>query len=85
GKTCTMRNCAKNIEDVKAYVSNLCGRNLRISVNKGRKKIVKYNGSILAVYPQVFTLKITDVKNMDLLSCSYNDVICGDIKLSEIK
>ncbi len=78
-----MRKCAKSIDEVKAYVNELTGRPLKISVNKGRKKIVKYSGSILAVYPQVFTLKIADNKNIELLACSYSDVICGDIKLSE--
>ncbi len=78
-----MRKCAKSIDEVKAYVHELTGRPLKISVNKGRKKIVKYSGSILAVYPQVFTLKIADNKNVELLACSYSDVICGDIKLSE--
>ena len=78
-----MRKCAKSIDEVKAYVNELTGRPLKISVNKERKKIVKYSGSILAVYPQVFTLKIADNKNVELLACSYSDVICGDIKLSE--
>ena len=43
-----MRKCAKSIDEVKAYVNELTGRPLKISVNKGRKKIVKYSGSILA-------------------------------------
>ncbi len=80
-----MRKCARNIEEVKQYINNLCGVPLKISVNKGRKKILKYNGSILAVYPQVFTLKLNNVKSHELLSCSYSDVICGDIKLTEAK
>lgn len=80
-----MRKCAKSIDEVKAYVSELSGRPLRISVNKGRKKIVKYNGCVLSVYPQVFTLKISGDKNLELLACSYSDLICGDIKLSEVR
>ncbi len=80
-----MRKCVTDINQVKAYVRELTGRPLKISVNKGRKKILRYNGSILAVYPQVFTLKISDNKNLELLSCSYSDLICGDIKLSEVR
>ncbi|MCI8458619.1 MAG: hypothetical protein HFE46_03000 [Clostridia bacterium] len=80
-----MRKCAKTMEEVKAYVRELTGRPLRISVNKGRKKILRYCGSVLAVYPQVFTLKIADNKNLELLACSYSDIICGDIKLSEVR
>ena len=70
-----------SITEVKSYVSDLVGQPLKISVNKGRKKIVRYNGSVLAVYPQVFTLKINDDKNLELLACSYSDLICGDIVL----
>ena len=79
-----MKKYAKTLDEVKSFVHELTGRPLRISVNKGRKKIVRYSGSILSVYPQVFTLKIADDKNLELLACSYNDLICGDIKLSEI-
>lgn len=70
-----------SIEDVKANVNELLGQRLRISVNKGRKRIIKYDGTIDSIYPSVFTLKIENDKNLDMLSCSYSDVICGDIKL----
>lgn len=79
-----MRKCAKSIDEVKSFVMGLVGSPLKISVNKGRKKIVKYSGCILSVYPQVFTLKIADDKNLELLACSYNDLICGDIKLQPV-
>lgn len=79
-----MRKCATTLEEVKQFVSELTGKPLRISVNKGRKKILRYSGSVLAVYPKVFTLKISGDKNLELLACSYNDIICGDIKLTEV-
>ena len=79
-----MRKSVQSLTEVKSYVANLVGRPLKISVNKGRKKIMRYNGSILAVYPQVFTLKINDDKNLELLACSYSDLICGDIKLAAL-
>ena len=75
-----MREKTKSIQQVKESMQNLKGNNLKISVNKGRKKIVKYDGKIINLYPSVFTLKIFNDKNIDFLSCSYNDVICGDIK-----
>ena len=78
-----MRKSVKTLDEVKAFVASLHGYPLKIAVNKGRKKIVRYSGSLLAVYPQVFTLKITGDKNLELLSFSYSDVICGDIKLAK--
>lgn len=70
-----------SIQEVKMNVSALVGARLKISVNKGRKRIVKYDGCIQSIYPSVFTLKIDNDKNIEMLSCSYSDVICGDIKL----
>ncbi|MDR3022133.1 MAG: Veg family protein [Clostridiales bacterium] len=79
-----MRKVNNNIENIKSFILELQGKALKISVNKGRKRIIKYNGCIDALYPQVFVLKIEDNKDIKSLSCSYHDVICGDIKLTEI-
>lgn len=77
-----MRKKAMSIEEAKSIVEGYLGSDLKISVNKGRKRIVKYTGSIDEIYPSVFTLKITDDKNIDMLSFSYSDFICGDIKIN---
>ena len=76
-----MRKRAVSIEEIKSEVLSLEGQKLKISVNKGRKKVVKYDGELSGVYPSVFILKITGDKKINSLSCSYSDVICGDIKL----
>lgn len=78
-----MRKSALTIDEVKNSVARLVGKPLRISVNKGRKRITRYFGSVLRVYPQVFTLQIADDADLELLACSYNDLICGDIRLIE--
>ena len=77
-----MRKRAVSVEEVKQRISGLKGSSLKISVNKGRKRALKYDGEIAELYPAVFTLKITSDKHVDLLSFSYSDVICGDIKLT---
>lgn len=76
-----MRKRAVSIEEIKSEVLSLEGQKLKISVNKGRKNVVKYDGELSGVYPSVFILKITGDKTINSLSCSYSDVICGDIKL----
>ncbi|MCL1945101.1 MAG: Veg family protein [Firmicutes bacterium] len=78
-----MRKVNNSIDKVKEFVTTLEGKKLKISVNKGRKRIVKYTGSIQQLFPQVFVLNINDNKDIKSLSCSYHDVICGDIKLAE--
>lgn len=79
-----MRKRAVSIEEVKRSIEGLKGSSLRISINRGRKRIQRYDGEIAEMYPAVFTLKITSDKHIDLLSFSYSDVICGDIKLTRV-
>ena len=79
-----MRKRAVSVEEVKKNIEGLKGNSLKISVNKGRKRVLKYDGEIAQLYPAVFTLRITSDKNVDLLSFSYSDVICGDIKLTRV-
>ena len=76
-----MRKKTMSIDEAKKHIETLSGRPLKISINKGRKKIVKYDGSIAAVYPSVFTLNILGDKNINFLSCTYSDLICGQISI----
>lgn len=76
-----MRKRAVSIDEIKKDVLDLKGKELRISINKGRKKIVRYEGEITDIYPSVFVLRINNDHHIKMLSFSYSDVICGDIKL----
>lgn len=76
-----MHKASISIDEVKQKISALKGVAVRISVNKGRKRIVRYDGEVLEIYPSVFTLKINGDKHLEMLSCSYSDVVCGDIAL----
>ena len=79
-----MRKNTMSIEEAKKHIQGLQGSPLKISVNKGRKKVIRYDGQIADVYSSVFTLQISDDKNVNMLSCSYSDVICGDIELEVV-
>lgn len=54
-----MRKRAVSVEEVKKNIEGLKGESLKISVNKGRKRVLKYDGEIAQLYPAVFTLRIT--------------------------
>ena len=73
-----------SIDEAKECIKDLVGQELKIYLNKGRKKIVKYDGHILDIYPSVFTLNILNDKFTNKLSCSYSDFICGDIRFKRI-
>lgn len=76
-----MRKRALNIEEVKKDIANLKGKRLCVAVNKGRKKVTRLDGIIVDLFPSVFTFRAVAG---DIVSFSYSDVICGDIKFSSI-
>lgn len=75
-----MRQRTVNIADVKRKISELKGKNLSVSVNRGRNRITRLNGVIVDTFPSVFTFRAAAG---DLVSFSYSDVICGDIRFSQ--
>lgn len=70
---------AEKLQNVKDEIFCLKGKELDFLVNKGRKKIVKFNGVIESVYPSMFVIKPNENVELDRTSFSYNDVLCGDI------
>ena len=73
-----MRQRAKSIEEVKKSIAELKGKSLSVAVNRGRKKVVRMSGVITDIFPAVFTFKAAAG---DVVSFSYSDVICGEIKI----
>ena len=73
------------MESIKKQVSGLVGKPVKVSVNRGRNKVAKYKANVKGVYPAVFVLEIVDCKSLKAMSCSYNDLICGDIRLSLVE
>ncbi len=78
-----MRKVNSNVATVIEEIERLKGSNISMEINKGRRKIEKYQGIIENVYPSIFTVNIGDGKNP--LSYSYTEVLCGDVIINEIK
>lgn len=74
-----MRRRVMNINEVKRNIADLKGKNLSLAINKGRKKVMRLDGEIVDLFPSVFTFRAIAG---DIVSFSYSDVICGDIKFS---
>jgi uncharacterized protein Veg len=53
-----------------------------MEINKGRRKIEKYQGVIENVYPSIFTVNVGGGKNP--LSYSYTEVLCGDVVINKL-
>ena len=71
-----------DIDGAKQFVSNMLGRNVDVKLNRGRNKIKHYKGVISEAHSNVFIIKLTD-DIFDRISCSYIDLICGEIALRE--
>ena len=78
-----MRKGLLNLIDIKNRILNIKGKNVDISVYRGRKKVDSYNGMVENIYPSVFTVKILNDENLKNITCSYSDVLCGDVKIIE--
>lgn len=81
-----MRKIGINIDDVIKRITALKGESIKMQVNKGRKKIVKYTGVIENIYPSIFTVRLSNTKApSNYLSYSYAEVLCGNVKINSTK
>ena len=73
---------ALDVDGAKQLVFNMLGRNVDVKLNRGRNKIKHYKGVISEAHSNVFVIKLTD-DIFDRISCSYIDLLCGEIGLSQ--
>lgn len=71
-----------NVDDAKQMVKQLVGRDVDVRLNRGRNKIRYYRGVVSEAHPNVFVVSLYD-DLFDRISCSYVDVVCGEIALRE--
>ena len=74
------------VNEIKEKIENIKGENIKMLVNKGRKKKEKLEGVIQNLYPSVFTVEIDDeILGKNLVTYSYTEVLCGFVKFIENK
>jgi uncharacterized protein Veg len=73
-----MRKKTMDVSLAKKKVESLVGLDLTIRYNKGRNKIVYFDGKISEFHNNVFIITVTD-QIFDRISCSYTDLLCGDV------
>lgn len=79
-----MRKVNLDIKDVIQEITKLKGESVKMQVNKGRKKVEKYEGIIESVYPSIFTVLVYDPDGEKHYSYSHAEVLCGDVKINKI-
>ena len=69
------------LDCIKAQIFSLKGTSCEICINRGRKKYDTIVAKIEDAYPSVFTI----ITNSKIQTFSYFDVLCGLVKINEIK
>lgn len=77
-----MRKVGDTIENIINQIKSLKGQNIDLEVSRGRKKTLKYTGTIENIYPSIFTVRSL-TNNNSSFSYSYADVLCGTVIFKE--
>ncbi len=77
-----MRKPPMSLEEVKKQIIALKGQDVSMSVNRGRNKIVHYEGVLEDIYHSVFVVKSLNQEKEEKLSYSFTEVLCGDVKIA---
>ncbi|MGN1162485.1 MAG: Veg family protein [Christensenellales bacterium] len=77
-----MKKNLLSLSEVKDQILALKGENVKLTINRGRKRIEKMVATIDSCYPSVFTVKTDETQTNSIQTFSYSDVLCGDVKVS---
>ena len=78
-----MRRGVTTLEDIKQSVLSLKGEQVKLYINRGRRKVLKFEGVIDNVYTSVFTVK-EKVASTLTHTYSYSDILCGEVKITKV-
>ena len=73
-----MKKQLQTIQSVREKLLELKGKNIKMAVNRGRRKIVKFDAVVADIYPSVFTVVVDDNSSQ---SYSYTEILCGNVKV----
>jgi uncharacterized protein Veg len=79
-----MKKQTVSLDLIRTKIEELKGKDVKIRLNKGRNRIQFLKGKIDETYSSVFVVKIYD-DIFDRLSCTYQDVLCGDVRFKTIE
>lgn len=70
-------------QQARQIVGSLLGQSVHVKVDCGRNKVSHYDGVVDEAHSNVFVLRLKDCL-FDHLSCTYSQVVCGEIVLKPI-
>ena len=69
------------LTQVKQYIAKLKSHSVEVTLALGRNKFVRFCGRLEGVYPALFTVKPFDNGFNGRTSYSYQEFMCGKVKL----
>ncbi|MBQ7880499.1 MAG: Veg family protein [Clostridia bacterium] len=78
-----MKRSITTLNDIKQAVLSLKGEEVKLYINRGRRKILKFEGVIDNVYTSVFTVK-DRIASASTHTYSYSDILCGEVKITKL-
>lgn len=76
-----MKKMPTTVDIIKQKILMLKGKEVKLDVNRGRRKVSSYRAVVEDVYNSVFTVKsLIDLNT--IFTYSYNDILCGEVKIS---
>ena len=76
---------SNDIALVKKTIAEYLKRQVDVTVNLGRNKILRYCGVLSGVYPALFTVSPNEKGFLGKTSFSYAEVLCGNVKVKPSK
>ena len=76
-----MKKMPNTVDNIKQKIMQLKGQEVNLYINRGRRKVSSMRARIEDVYASVFTVKTcNEISN--IFTYSYNDILCGEVKIS---
>lgn len=72
-----------SISEAKETIQKMHRKNVEVTLNLGRNKIVKFCGELEGVYPALFKVRPHDKSFTGKTTYSYSEYLCGRVKLTE--
>ena len=76
-----MKKMPNTLEDIKQKIMEMKGKEVSLYINRGRRKVSSLRARIEDVYPSVFTVKSFPLDLGAIFTYSYNDILCGEVKI----
>lgn len=70
-----------DLSRLKEDIGFCVGQKVRLTTNKGKKKVLTREGIIESTYPNIFTVKFDDAESSRRTAFSYTDILTNTVEV----